>query len=118
MTRHFNYFIYVIIIIIIIVLMIKHSFSFVLQVWESRSGICLHTLGPGSEDGAPGHTKKISAMAVNELQPCKHIACVLLQSNRVMIFFSVVHTQCYLSLQVMLRYQSIVLVLICYYFVS
>ena len=48
-----------------------------LQVWESESGVCLHTLGPGSDDGIPGHTKKISAMTVNELQPCKHIMCCI-----------------------------------------
>ncbi|KAG0559778.1 hypothetical protein KC19_10G128500 [Ceratodon purpureus] len=44
--------------------------SNVVKVWESRSGICLHTLGPGSDDNTQGHTKKISAIAVNELQPC------------------------------------------------
>lgn len=48
-----------------------------LQVWNSRSGICLHTLGPESDDGIPGHTKKISAMTVNELQPCKHFHAML-----------------------------------------
>lgn len=44
--------------------------SNIVKVWNSRSGICLHTLGPESDDGIPGHTKKISAMTVNELQPC------------------------------------------------
>lgn len=46
----------------------------VLQVWDSSSGACQHTLGPGSDDGSVGHKKKISAMTVNELQPCKHLA--------------------------------------------
>jgi WD40 repeat protein len=44
--------------------------SNIVKVWESSSGICLYTLGPGSQDGFPGHKKKISAMTVNELQPC------------------------------------------------
>lgn len=44
------------------------------QVWDSSTGACLHTLGPGSDDGTVGHKKKISAMTVNQLQPCKRHA--------------------------------------------
>lgn len=62
-----------------ILFLYKFLFAFVPQIWESRSGICLHTLGPGSDDSAtPGHTKKISAIAVNELQPCTAIHFCLL----------------------------------------
>jgi hypothetical protein len=44
----------------------------VLQVWDSTSAACLHTLGPGTDDGTAGHKKKISAMAVNQFHSCKH----------------------------------------------
>ncbi|KAG0566908.1 hypothetical protein KC19_7G096500 [Ceratodon purpureus] len=44
--------------------------SNIVKVWDSGSGVCLHSLGPGLDDGTPGHTKKINAMTVNELQPC------------------------------------------------
>jgi hypothetical protein len=42
----------------------------VLQVWDSTSAACLHTLGPGTDDGTAGHKKKISAMAVNQFHSC------------------------------------------------
>jgi hypothetical protein len=70
-----------------------------LQVWESGSGVCLHTLGPGSDDGTPGHTKKISAMTVNELQPCKHITCCIFTQDSIMQYWNSVLA----SLEVVLR---------------
>ncbi|CAM6096653.1 unnamed protein product [Calypogeia fissa] len=40
----------------------------ILKVWDSASGTCLHTMGPVENEGASGHKKKISAMAVHQLQ--------------------------------------------------
>ncbi|BBN04469.1 hypothetical protein MPTK1_3g04900 [Marchantia polymorpha subsp. ruderalis] len=42
----------------------------IVKVWDSSSGACLHTMGPGDTDGTPGHKKKISAMSVHHLQSC------------------------------------------------
>ncbi|KAL2635223.1 hypothetical protein R1flu_006702 [Riccia fluitans] len=42
----------------------------IMKVWDSTSGGCLYTLGPGDNDGSPGHKKKISAMSVHHLQSC------------------------------------------------
>ncbi|KAL3692722.1 hypothetical protein R1sor_006373 [Riccia sorocarpa] len=42
----------------------------IMRVWDSSSGSCLYTLGPGDNDGSAGHKKKISAMSVHHLQSC------------------------------------------------
>ncbi|CAK9202868.1 unnamed protein product [Sphagnum troendelagicum] len=44
--------------------------SNIVKVWDSTSAACLHTLGPGTDDGTAGHKKKISAMAVNQFHSC------------------------------------------------
>ncbi|XP_062191057.1 uncharacterized protein LOC133894889 [Phragmites australis] len=43
--------------------------SNLLKVWDCITGSCLYTLG-GDDQNSVGHTKKISAMAVNKWQSC------------------------------------------------
>lgn len=43
--------------------------SNLVKIWDSITGACLHTLGPGPwDENACGHRKKINAMAVNQKQ--------------------------------------------------
>ncbi|MCO5574986.1 hypothetical protein L7F22_028783 [Adiantum nelumboides] len=42
------------------------------KIWDSSTGACLHTLGPGPWDmNANGHKKKINALAVNPFNSCQ-----------------------------------------------